>query len=171
MKNFLLIVLPLFLSSIITSAQNVNELDKRNGFQDIKMATFVKDYEGLEYKKDIKHRLYPSAQLYVAKKGFYENIGDLKIYDLEVLVYRDSVFQIKIITDKDPLLYKGLKTAFGVPEFSPRTGKSQWNGNKVKLTFDDHSKRKMEMVYFSHEMTKKLREDKQEEVEVMSEEF
>lgn len=163
-------ILFLFLSFHLT-AQNVAELDKRNGFQDIKMASAIKSYEGLEFKKDVDNDIFPGAQLYVPIKGFYENIGDLKIYDLEVLVYKDSIFQVTVITKKNPLLYKGLKTAFGEPEFSMRTGKSQWNGHKVRLVYDDHSKKKMEMVYFSHEMVKKLKEDKKEEIIQMSDEF
>lgn len=165
-KIVLLILLPL-----IASGQTVEELDKRNGFQDIQMASAVNDYEGLEYKKDIENEIFPEAKLYTAKKGFYQNIGNLKIYELEVLVYRDSIFLIRVVTDKDPMLYKGLKTAFGPPEFSMRTGKSSWDGKNVRLIYDDYSKKRMQMVYFSHLMVKKLKEDKKEAVQKMAEEF
>ncbi|MGK7390350.1 MAG: hypothetical protein ACNS60_08360 [Candidatus Cyclobacteriaceae bacterium M2_1C_046] len=168
--RYIILSLSLFFT-LQLAAQNVAELDKRNGFQDIKMASAIKSYEGLEYKKDVENEIFPGAKLYVPKKGFYENIGELKIYDLEVLVYEDSIFQVTVITKKDRLLYKGLKTAFGEPEFSMRTGKSQWNGNKVRLIYDDHSKKKMEMIYFSHEMVKKLKKDKKEEIIQMSDEF
>ena len=42
----------------ISQAQSVEELDKRNGFKDIKLATQVELYEGLEYKNEIEDKLF-----------------------------------------------------------------------------------------------------------------
>lgn len=152
-------------------AQSSEELDRRNGFKDIKMASNVNAYEGLEYKKDIEDRVFPEAKLYTAKKGYYESIGGLKIFDLEVKVYKDSIFEIKVITEKDPNLYKGLKKAFGEPEFAYRSNKYYWQSDRLKLLYGSHSNNKIEMVYWSYEMNKKLKAEKKQVVEEIVDDF
>ena len=152
-------------------AQGAEELDKRNGFQDIKLASAVGDYEGLEYEKDIEDKIFPEAKLYAAKKGYYESIGSLKIYDLEVKVYRDSIYQIRIVTEKDPNLYKGLKGIFGEPEYAYGTNKYYWQSDKIKLLYSSHSNNKIEMVYNSFVMREKLKEDRKEVVDDIMSDF
>ncbi len=149
--------------------QTVIELDQRNGFKDIKMNSSVLDYEGLEYKKDIADNYYPEAKLYVAKKGHYENIGSLKIYDLEVKTYRDSVFQIIVVTDGD--IYKGLKSAFGEPEFHYRSKFHYWMGENLRLSYTAPRKNRLELKYDSFLMREKLKKDKQEMVEAIVDDF
>ncbi|MBL6447444.1 hypothetical protein JMN32_14090 [Fulvivirga sp. 29W222] len=152
-------------------AQDVEELDRRNGFKDIKMASSITTYEGLEYKKDIEDKVFPEAKLYTSKKGYYENIGSLKIFDLEVKVYKDSIFEIKVITEKDPNLYKGLKRAFGEPKFAYRTNKYYWKSERLKLLYSSYSNNKIEMVYRSFLMNNKLKEEKQQVVEEIVDDF
>lgn len=152
-------------------AQGSEELDRRNGFKDIKMASDVTAYEGLEYKKDIEDNVFPEAKLYTPKKGHYENIGSLKIYDLEVKVYKDSIFEIKVITEKDPNLYKGLKKAFGEPEFAYRSNQYYWQSERLKLSYSSHSNNRIEMVYRSYEMNEKLKEEKKQVVEEIVDDF
>ncbi|UII34078.1 hypothetical protein LVD17_09655 [Fulvivirga ulvae] len=152
-------------------AQGAEELDRRNGFKDIKMTSNIAEYEGLEYKKDIEDEVFPQAKLYTAKKGYYENIGSLKIFDLEVKVYKDSIFEIKVITEKDPNLYKGLKKAFGEPEFAYRSSKYYWQSERLKLMYSSHSNNKIEMVYRSYLMNDKLKEEKKQEVEEIVDDF
>ncbi len=151
--------------------QDVSELDKRNGFKDIKLNTSVFDYTGLEYKKDIKDDLFPEAKIFVPVKGNYENIGSLKIYSLEVKTYRDSVFQIVVVTDKDPNLYKGLKAAFGEPEYHYRAGFYHWTTKRLRLSYTPYQKDKIEMKYESFLMRNKLKEDKQQVVEEIVSDF
>lgn len=145
-------------------AQGGEALDKRNGFKDIKMVSLVTAYDGLEFSKAIEDEEFPDANLYTAKKGHYENIGSLKIYNLEVKVYKDSIFEIRVITEKDPKLYKGLKKAFGTPEFAYRSGKYYWKSKRLMLTYSSYSSNKIEMVYRSFVMKGKLKADKEEEV-------
>jgi hypothetical protein len=165
----LTLLLTFFTAQLV--AQSVEELDRRNGFQDIKMATPVDNYEGLELKKDIEDEVFPEAQLYVAKKGFYENIGSLKIYDLEVKTYKGHIFQIRIVTEKDPNLYKGLKKIYGEPKYAYRAAETQWNATNVRLSYNSHSKKKMEMIYYSNIMTQQLKEEKKQEVKEIADDF
>lgn len=170
-KMALRFVLGLVILSHFTVAQDVSELDKRNGFKDIKLASNVSAYEGLEYKKDIEDETFPNAKLYTAKKGHYESIGNLKIYDLEVKVYNDSIFEIRVITEKDPNLYKGLKKAFGEPQFGYRTGYYYWSSDRLRLSYGSYSNNKIEMIYNSFVMNKKRKEEKKQVVEEIVDDF
>ena len=160
-----------FIISGTVFAQGAGELDRRNGFKDIKMVSSVAAYGGLEYKKDIEDEIFPEAKLYTAKKGHYESIGSLKIFDLEVKVYKDSIFEIRVITEKDPNLYKGLKKAFGEPEFDYRGGKYYWRSDRISLRYSSYSNNKIEMVYSSYLMRDKLKEEKRQVVEEIVDDF
>lgn len=155
----------------ISVAQSVVELDKRNGFKDIKLNTSVLQYEGLEFKKEDEHPLYKDIKVYVSKKGAYENIGSIKIFDLEVLTYSDSIFQIIVITEKNPNLYKGLKSAFGEPDYNYRSKFHHWTGENIRLSYVPYQKDKLELKYESFLMREKLKEDKQEVIEDIASDF
>lgn len=157
--------------SQLTIAQDVSELDRRNGFKDIKMASEISAYEGLEFKKEIEDEVFPQAGLYTAKKGYYESIGSLKIYDLQVKTYKDSIFEVRVVTEKDPNLYKGLKKAFGEPEFAHRSGKYYWKTERLQLAYTSYSSNKIEMVYRSFIMADKLKEEKKQVVEEIVDDF
>jgi hypothetical protein len=153
------------------SAQRVEELEKRNGFKDIKLNTSVLSYEGLEYKKEVDDEIFPQAKLFVAKKGFYESIGVLKIYDLEVKTYKDSIFQVIVVTEKDPNLYRGLKSAFGEPDYHLRQKYYHWTSENLRLSYIPYQKDKIEMKYESFLMRAKLKEDKKQVVEDIVDDF
>lgn len=151
--------------------QSLEELDRRNGFQDIKMTAAISDYEGLEYQKDIDHEVFPGAKRYTAIKGFYDKIGTIKVYDVEVDTYKDSIYQIKVVADKDPNLYKGLKRIYGEPEYAYRKGVYKWTAKNLSLSYTSHSKHRIEMTYFSHLMVDKIKEDKEKVVESIADDF
>ncbi|MEX2335782.1 MAG: hypothetical protein WD555_00750 [Fulvivirga sp.] len=155
----------------ISNAQESKELDRRNGFKDIKMTSLITAYEGLELKKEIEDEEFPNASLYTAKKGHYENIGKLKIYDLEVKTYKDSIFEIKVITEKDPNLYKGLKKVFGTPEFNYKSRQYYWKSDRLQLSYSSFSNTKIEMVYRSYIMSAKRKEEKKQVVENIVDDF
>ena len=83
MAKLLVFCFTLFFSGLV-GAQSVEELDRRNGFKDIKMTSQITDYEGLEFKKEIDSDIFPKVYQYVRKKGFYDTIGGIKVFDLEV---------------------------------------------------------------------------------------
>lgn len=169
MKHFLLL---LFFMPQVCCSQGLEELEKRNGFKDIKLLSSAANYEGLELKKEgIDHETFPNSSMYIAKKGHYETIGNLKIYDLEVFAYKDSIYQINVITEKDPNLYKGMKKLFGEPEFAYGTESYYWGTEKLRLSYSSHSKNKIEMVYFSHLMVEKRKQEKKEVVEEIVDDF
>lgn len=160
----------LLISYTLGFAQN-KELDKRNGFKDIKLNSKASSYEGLEFKKDVNDKLFPEASLYMPKKGFYETIGGKKIHSLTVKTYRGDIFEIKVIINKDPDLYKGLKKNFGDPKYDLRKEEYYWSAEKLRLSYASLSKSKIVMTYFSFPMKAKLKEDKKKEIETIADDF
>lgn len=162
----------LFLVSIGVSGQGLDELEKRNGFKDIKLMSLVTKYEGLELKKEgVEDERFPNTTIYSAKKGYYETIGKLKIYDLEVYAYKDSIYQINVVTEKDPNLYKGMKKLFGEPEYAYGSERYYWGTDKLRLAYGSYSRNKIEMVYFSHLMVEKRKQEKKQVVEDIADDF
>ncbi|TRX58467.1 hypothetical protein FNH22_14080 [Fulvivirga sp. M361] len=152
-------------------AQGVEELDRRNGFKDIKMTSAISSYEGLEFKKEVSHDIFIGAKMYVPKKEHYERIGNLKIHDLQVMTYKDSIYEIRVVTEKDPNLYKGFKKAFGEPSYSYGSKNYYWTTDNLTLSYGSHSKSKIEMIYFSHLMVKRVKEEKKQVVEDIVNDF
>ncbi len=170
-RNILFFLILQSSSILFSNAQTAAELDKRNGFKNIKMTSRITDYDGLELKKAIDSDVFPRAYQYVPKNGHYESIGSVKIFQLEVNTYDSAIYEIRVITEKDPNLYKGLKRAFGEPEFDYRNNKYYWRTDNLRLSYDSHSKTRIEMVYFSYLMTQRLKEDKEQVVEEIMDDF
>ena len=153
------------------SAQGVEELDLRNGFQDIEMLSLASKNKGITFKKNVAHEKVPEAQLHVPVKGYYEQIGSVKIREFEVLSYKDKIFQIRILVSQDPDLYKGLTQLFGKPEYSIRQDHYYWSGEKLKLTYRSHGKKNLEMIYFSHQLKDILEGEKKAEIDDIANDF
>jgi len=168
----LVCVVLLLISGLVVSGQGIEELDKRNGFKDIKLLSSASEYEGLELDKtEVDDETFPNTSIYNAKKGYYESIGNLKIHDLEVFAYKDSIYKIIVITEKDPKLYKGMKKLFGEPEYAYGTERYYWNTDKLKLAYSSHSRNKIEMEYFSYLMVEKRKQEKKQAVEEIVDDF
>ena len=168
---FLIFILFTIIASNKILAQSLEELDKRNGFKDIKLASKVDQYEGLAYKAERSDKDFEQLSVYTKKKGYYESIGPIKIHEVKVLAYKGEVYKIKIITEKNPKLYAGLKKAFGTPTFSAREDNYYWAAKNTSLTFGDNAKTKLELIYTSYVIKRRIKEGKKEEIEYISEDF
>lgn len=167
MKLFLALMV---VSCSIAFGQNA-ELDRRNGFKDIKLNSQVSTYEGLEFKRAMEDRIFPEVDLYLAKKGYYETIGGKKVHSLTVKAYKGDVFEIKVIVSKDPDLYKGLKKNFGNPKFDLRKDEYYWSTEKLRLSYASLSKNKIVMTYWSFPVHQKLKDNKKKEIEAIADDF
>lgn len=173
-QNFLeimrLILAFVMFSCSMGFAQNA-ELDRRNGFKDIKLNSQVSAYDGLELKKSVNDKTFPEAELYMPKKGFYETIGGKKIHSLTVKTYKGDIFEIKVIVSKDADLYKGLKKNFGDPKFDLRKDEYYWATEKLRLSYASLSKSKIVMTYWSYPVHQKLKDNKKKEIEAIADDF
>src|SRR5882672_5303214 len=80
LNNFKKVLLCLLIiSSASGYGQNLAELEKRNGFKDIKLGMVVDSLKGIKFKKEFMEREEFPAKLYTVEHPDYEKIGEVKI--------------------------------------------------------------------------------------------
>lgn len=163
------IVLLLAALPLLSLAQNGKELDKRNGFKDIKLLTDVSTNEGLEYWKPQKDM--PKHDFYRNAKGAYKTIGDVQVYKVTVSTYRNLAYKIEIIAAKDENLFRSLEKAFGKIKYSMGSQISYWEGANVRLTYESESASKIKLTYSANGIKQIIASDKKKVVDSLSSEF
>jgi hypothetical protein len=161
----------LFLFILNYSFAQEAEIDKRNGFKDIKMATHIDSVKGAVFKKEIKEKGHHPASLYVVEHPDYQTIGEVKIEEIEVKTYKGLIYEILVITDKDTRLMKGMENALGKPVYNVRDESYNWVGKNVSLKFKSHSKNQLELQYGSKVVYKIMSEDKAKKIKDISGDF
>jgi hypothetical protein len=146
------------------------EIDKRNGFKDIKLATSIDSIKGAKFKKDFKEKHHP-AKLFTIDHPDYSTIGEVKIERIEVKTYKNLIYEILVITEKDERLMKGMEKALGKPVYNVRDESYNWVGEKASLKFKAHSKSQLELLYNSIVMHTKMREDKDKKIDDIADDF
>jgi hypothetical protein len=146
------------------------ELDKRNGFKDIKLASPIDSVKGAKFKKDIKENSHP-AKIYTIEDPDYTSIGEVKINSIEVRTYKGLIYQIIVLTEKDTRLMKGMESALGKPIYNVRDESYNWVGKKAGLKFKSHSKNQLELLYSSTIVQKIMSEDKKQKVKDIANDF
>lgn len=167
MSKFLF--LPILLISTFCLAQSNAELDKRNGFKDIKLLTNATALSTLAYAQEIKDQ--PFTAVYKPVNGAYPNIGEVAIKEIEVLTYKNLIYQITITTEKDPQLFKGLEKAFGKARHSVVDNYYYWQGSIVRLSFLSVGKKKVQFTYYAPGIKDIRKADAVKKVEDLSSEF
>ena len=167
MRQIFLLVL--VISPGLLLAQNSQELDNRNGFQDIELLTDISTKVELEHWKPQKDK--PRHDLYRPAKGAYESIGNVRIYKLIVYTYRNLAYKIEIITQKDEQLFRSLEKAFGKIKYSMGSQISYWEGENVRLTYESLSKSKIKLTYSAKGINQIIAADKKKAIDSLSSEF
>jgi hypothetical protein len=165
----ILITLLFLVISVSSFSQFSNELDKRNGFKDIKILTDVTSYPGLEYWKDDKSKA--DHALYRTKNGSYENIGDVEINKITVYTYRNLIFKIEVITANNEKLYRSFEKAYGKLNSSLAASYSYWDGEKVRLNYETLGSKKIKLTYLSKQIKQIIALDKKKAIDSLSSEF
>lgn len=165
----ILITLSFLSLSIAGFGQFSEELDKRNGFKDIKILSEVSSYPGLEYWKDDKDKT--DHAIYKAVKGKYESIGDVEIYKITVYTYRNLIFKIEVITPNDEKLFRSLEKAYGKISSSMAASFSFWEGEKIRLNYETIGSKKIKLTYLSKKIRRMIALDKKKAVDSLSSEF
>src|SRR6187455_1203953 len=94
-------------------SQELSELERRNGFKDIKLGTPVDSVKVLILEKEFKERNEFPAKLYRVENEAYSSIGEVKISRVELKTYKDTIYEIGVWTEKDPRLMKALESLYG----------------------------------------------------------
>ena len=92
----------------MSKGQSIPELERRNGFKDIKLGMVVDSLKGVKFKKDFKERDEFDAKLYSVENPDYAKIGEVGVSKIEVKTYKNLIYEIQVVTEKDVRLMKAL---------------------------------------------------------------
>ena len=151
-------------------AQNTSELDRRNGFKDIKLGSPIDSVKGAEFKKDIMEQNIFPVKIYETKHPDYKSIGEVVVKKIELKVYKGLIYEINVFLLKDQRVMQGLEKSYGEATFSVRMHAYYWKAENLSLIFKGDSK-KIHLTYRSAPMLKMMNEDKNKKVEEVAEEF
>jgi hypothetical protein len=156
---------------IVQAQDQLTELDKRNGFKDIKMGMPVDSVPGIKLKKAFTEKGNYPAALYEVSHPNYQWIGEVKVLNLELKAYKDKVYEIRVRTEKDPRLMKALESTLGSPVFDVRNERYIWRGQNLSLAFKAVGKNELELLYVSHVMHAEMKADKKKKIDEIADDF
>lgn len=159
-----------FLTFTASYAQPHPELDRRNGFKDIKLASPIDSVKGTIFKKDFKHNNLP-VKLYVIEHADYTSIGEVKVNQIEARTYNGLIYQLIVITEKDTRLMKAMESVLGKAVYNVRDESYNWSGENVGLKFRSHSRNQLSLDYTSTIVAKMMLEDKKQKVRDIANDF
>jgi hypothetical protein len=169
-KSIVVISVLLVIITSTLSAQNVSELDRRNGYKSIKLGTAIDSVKEAVFKKDIiELKTYP-AKLYETRHPDYKTIGEVEVKKLELKTYKNLIYEINVFLPKDPRVMQGLEKSYGEATYSVRLHAYYWNGENLSLVFKG-DKKKIHLTYKSAPILKMMHDDKAKKVEQVAEEF
>lgn len=153
-------------------SQDISELEKRNGFKDLKLGMLIDSVRGeKKLKKEFKERDEFPARLYAIDHADYQKIGEVRVNKVEVKTYKDVIYQISIVADKDRRLMKALESIYGQAEYDLKAETYFWRSDSMILKFKSYSKNQLEMEYTSYLVTAMMREDKNKKVQDIADDF
>ena len=153
------------------TAQDLAELDRRNGFKNLKLGTPIDSVKGANFRKETKEKNEYPVKLYLIDDPDFKKIGEVKVKRVEAKTYKDLVYEIAVITDKDTRLMKGMQKSFGKPVYIVRTDTYNWKTDNLSLTFQDHSKNELRLVYRCYPLLKMMRIDKGKKIDDIATDF
>ena len=166
-----------FLSLVLTAtltayAQDVNELERRNGFKDLKLGMHIDSVKGEKnLRKEFREQDEFLAKLYSVEHPDYQKVGEIPVAKVDVKTYNDLVYQIQVVTDKDPRLMKALESVYGASEYDLKNETYFWKGRTLILKFRSFSRNQLEMTFTSYLLLQKMKEDKGKKVEDIADDF
>ncbi len=155
----------------VNYGQTVTELERRNGFKSIKLGSPIDSVAGASFKKESKEKNEFPVKIYEVENAELERIGEVKVRKVEVKTYKDAVYEIRVITDKDVRLMKGMTKAFGEPKYILVTDTYNWLAPTLSLTFKDFSKNEILLTYRYYPLLKQMQVDKGKKIEDISTDF
>src|SRR5688500_4802534 len=117
MLKFTLLLL-LITTAFAVSGQDIAELERRNGFKDLKLGIPIDSVKGeKKFRKEFKEQGEFVSKLYTVEHPDYNKIGEIPISKIEIKTYKDLVYQIHVIADKDTRLMKALESVYGQADY------------------------------------------------------
>lgn len=170
LKHTLLLII--ISATLPATGQDIAELERRSGFKDLKLGIHIDSVRGeKKLKKDFKEQGEFSARLYSVEDPGYDNIGEIPVEKIEVKTYKDLVYQIHVVTAKDPRLMKALQSIYGLADYDMKRETYFWKGENLILKFKSVSRNQLEMIYTSYPILAMMKEDKGKKVEDIADDF
>lgn len=167
--SLLLIILATCFSA---TSQDIAELERRNGFKDLKLGIPLDSVKGeKKLKKEFKEQGEFLSRLYGVEHPDYKKIGEVGVNRVEIKTYNDLVYQIHVVTDKDPRLMKALESIYGTADYDIKKETYFWKGNTLVLKFRSLSRNQLEMTFSSYLILKMMKQDKGKKVEDIADDF
>lgn len=151
--------------------QDLAELDRRNGFKDIKLGYPIDSVKGYKLQKEFKEKDEYPAKLYEVEHPDYERIGEVKVNKVELKTYKDLVYEIKVVAAKDPRLMKALESLYGKADYDVKNDTYFWKTDSLILKFQSEGKNRLELLYVSYGLHKMMKEDKNKKVDDIANDF
>ena len=171
MKLFIPIFSTCLFSLTLFAQDGLTELDKRNGFKNIKMTMHIDSVPGAVFKKDIKEKGHFPAKLYEVIHPDNATIGEVVVNNIEVKTYKDLIYEITVITEQDTRLMKGMESVLGKPMYDVRDETYTWTGKNLTLKFSKASKKTLQLYYSSALVRKMMEEDKRKKIDDIADDF
>jgi hypothetical protein len=169
--TFSVILLFLLTNSLAAMQRDTTELERRNGFKDIKLGTIADSVKGVKFKKEFKEReIYP-ARMYSVEHDDYSKIGEVKINKIELKAYNSLIYEISVVTNKDPRLMKALESIYGKAEYDIKNQIYFWKAEGIVLKFKEHGRNHLELIYNSYTVIKMMKVDKEKKVDEIANDF
>ena len=170
-KHVMLVFLCVITALSTTLGQNLSELERRNGFKDIKLGTPVDSVKGTILEKEFKERAEFPAKLFRVENESYASIGEVKISRVELKTYKDVIYEIGVWTAKDPRLMKALESLYGRADFDMKNETYFWKTDNIVLKFKSEGKSKLVLTYISPIVHKSMKSDKDKKVDDIANDF
>jgi hypothetical protein len=161
----------LIIISVSGYGQNLAELERRNGFKDIKLGMIIDSLKGIKLKKEFMEKDEFPAKLYDVDHPDYTKIGEVKINKIEVKTYKSLIYEIIIVCDKDLRMMKALESIYGKSEYDLKKETYFWRSENLILKFRSHSKNHLELLYISFPVLKTMKADKEQKVDDIANDF
>lgn len=169
--NRLLVLIYLFCVAHTGYSQKIAELDRRNGFKDVKLGMPIDSVTGIKLKKEFKEKEEFDAKLYSIENPDLASIGEVAVNRVEAKTYKDLIYQIHVVTEKDPRLMKALEKIYGLAEYDMKRETYFWRGQNLVLKFRSISKSQLEMIYTSFPVLDMMKTDKNKKVQDIADDF
>lgn len=169
MRKYLILLFATALS--MSALAQSEELEKRHGFKDIRMGMIADSVKGAKLKRTFIENDQFEASLYTVDHPDYETIGEIKVSKIELKAYKNQIYQIHVITEKDPRLMRALESVYGLASYDRGKETYYWKAPSLTLKFKSFSKNQLQLIYTSHVVLKQVEEDKKQKVRDIADDF
>jgi hypothetical protein len=156
---------------VAASGQDISELTKRYGFKDIRLETIPDSVKGVKLVKEFKEKEEFPAKLYSVTHDDYAKIGEVKVREVELKAYKDKIYEISVIADKDVRLMKALESIYGKADYDQKNETYFWKTDDMVLKFRSAGRHELELLYTSYAVHRLMKEDKKKKVDDIANDF